>query len=43
LVQLAQLFGAEGLVASICQDDLSDAVDAVAELIGRQLQPAPHR
>jgi hypothetical protein len=43
IVQLAKLFGAQGLVQSICQDDLSPASDAIVTLIGEQLIAKPPR
>jgi hypothetical protein len=40
---LAKLFGAQGLVQSICQDDFSPASDAIVTLIGEQLIAEPPR
>jgi len=37
IVQLAKSFGEQGIVQSICQDDFAPAIDAVVELIARQL------
>jgi hypothetical protein len=37
IVQLAQRFGAQGIVQSICQDDLTAATDTIVALIGRQI------
>jgi hypothetical protein len=43
IVQLAKLFGAQGIVQSICQDDFAPATDAVVDLIGAQLVAKPPR
>jgi hypothetical protein len=43
IVQLAKLFGAQGLVQSICQDDFTPASDAIVTLIGEQLMAKPPR
>ncbi|MET0385308.1 MAG: hypothetical protein ABW321_05080 [Polyangiales bacterium] len=40
IVELAQHFGENGIVQSICQDDFGPAVDAIATTIGRQLKPS---
>jgi hypothetical protein len=37
IVQLAQAFGANGVVQSICQDDFGPAMDAIINVIARQL------
>jgi hypothetical protein len=37
IVQLAQRFGAQGIVQSICQDDLTPATDTIVALIGKQI------
>jgi hypothetical protein len=37
IVQVAQGFGANGLVQSICQDDFKPALDAIIAIIARQL------
>ena len=37
IVEVAKGFGENGLVQSICQDDLGPAVDAIADLITRRL------
>ena len=39
IIQLAESFGEQGIVQSICQDDFAPAIDAVVELIARQLTP----
>jgi hypothetical protein len=43
IVQLAKLFGAQGIVQSICQDDFTQATDAIVTLIGEQLIAKPMR
>jgi hypothetical protein len=43
IVELAKLFGAQGIVQSICQDDFAPATDAVVDLIGAQLVAKPPR
>jgi hypothetical protein len=42
IVSLAQLFGKQGIVESICQDDFGPATDAIVELIGKQVSAAQH-
>jgi len=37
LVEVAQGFGANGVIQSICQDDFGPAMDAIIEVIARQL------
>ena len=37
IVQVAQQFGANGIVQSICQDDFGPALDAIIDMIGKQL------
>jgi hypothetical protein len=36
-VQLAQMFGENGMVQSICQDDLSSAMDPIIDVIAKRL------
>jgi hypothetical protein len=37
IVELAQLFGANGIVQSICQDDFGPAMGAIIDIIAKQL------
>jgi hypothetical protein len=37
IVQVAKKFGAQGIVQSLCQDDLTPAIDAIVGLIGKQI------
>jgi len=37
LVEVAQGFGENGIVQSICQDDFSGAIDSIIEIVARQL------
>jgi hypothetical protein len=38
IVEVARQFGENGIVQSICDDDLGRAIDAIASMIGRQLR-----
>lgn len=42
IVELAQRFGPQGIIQSICQDDFTPATDAIVGLIGRQLNASRH-
>jgi len=39
IVEVAQGFGQNGIVQSICQEDFTEPMDAIIELLSRQLQP----
>jgi hypothetical protein len=42
IVKLAQLFGPQGIVQSICQNDFGPATDAIVGLIGERLAASGH-
>jgi hypothetical protein len=38
MVELAHLFGANGRVQSICQDDFSPAMDAIVNMMAHRIE-----
>jgi hypothetical protein len=38
IVELAKLFDQNGMIQSICQEDFSDATDAIVDMIARKLK-----